>query len=131
MPNENKPDHLGIAGRLERQRGRTIRDQVIGAKITSEEQDELTAVARREGKLLSEWMRDTLLREARTGRADMAVFTEAVALRRLMSTVLRSVAIGEKLTPEAYAQIITEVRAEKHDDACELMSQYQNRAGEQ
>lgn len=61
----------------------------------------------------------------------MALFTEMVALRKLMSTVLRSVSIGEKLTPEAYAQILAEVRTGKHGDARELFSQYQNTPKEQ
>ena len=117
---------LGIASRRNRSQGRTSRDQMANARVTKAEQRELADAAKREGKALSEWAREVLLRESRLGRTDSAVFTEIVALRMLLNTVLRSVALGERMTPEAYAQVLAEVRTEKHGAAKDMLSQYQN-----
>ena len=66
-------------------------------------------------------------RRARQGTADTALLTELIALRMLMSMVLRSVALGEKLTPEAYAQILAEVRRGKHETTRDVLAQYQTK----
>ena len=109
------PD-LGIAERLRRTRGRPGRRQ---------EQDELETAAKREGKVLSEWAREVLLEAARGTRTDSAVFTELVALRMLVMMTLRPIALGDKVSPEAYEQILAEVRNGKQDAAREMLSQYQ------
>jgi hypothetical protein len=104
--------------------------KVASARVTESERDALDVAAGRQGKALSEWAREVLLREAGGAQTDTAVFTELVALRMLVSTVLRSVALGETLSAEAYAQIIAEVRAGKHEAARDLISQYQSAAKE-
>jgi hypothetical protein len=120
-----------LEARIRRSHGRGSRDCVANTRVTREEQRELEAAAAREGKALSEWGREVLLREARKGASDSAVLTELIALRMLMSTVLRTVALGERLSPEAYAQVLAEVRANKHDTARDVLSQYQTRTGGQ
>jgi hypothetical protein len=121
---------LGIADRLRRSPGRSGRVKVASARVTEREHDALDDAAGKQGKGLSEWAREVLLREARAAHTETAVFTELVALRMLVSTVLRSVALGETLSPETYAQIIAEVRAGKHEAARDLISQYQSAAKE-
>jgi hypothetical protein len=49
----------------------------------------------------------------------------------LMSTVLRSVALGERLTGDAYAQILSEVRNGKHAATRDVLDQYQKPTKEQ
>ena len=118
------PD-LGIAERLRRTRGRPGRRTVASTKVTRQEQDELETAAKREGKVLSEWAREVLLEAARGTRTDPAVFTELVALRMLVMMTLRPIALGDKVSPEAYEQILAEVRNGKQDAAREMLSQYQ------
>ena len=67
-----------------------------------------------------------MLREARTTHTDTAVFTELVALRLFLSNILRTVALGQTMTPEAYAQVLAEVRNGKHEAARDMLAQYQN-----
>ena len=71
-----------------------------------------------------------MLHAAQETPTDLPVFTEVVALRMLLNTVLRAVALGEKMTPEAYAQVLAEVRTEKHEAAKDMLSQYQQTTGE-
>ena len=126
MSADTDANDLGIADRLSRSAGRTGRNQNANARLTKKELEELKAAAKAEGKALGEWNRDVLLREARRGLSDRAVFTELVALRMLLNTVLRPVALGERMTAEAYAQVLAEVRTEKHDAAKDMLAQYQD-----
>ena len=123
------PDDLGIGDRIRRSQGRLSRVIPASTKVTRTEHQEFEAAAKREGKALSEWFRDVLLREARTGKADTAVFTELIALRLLMINVLRPLALGDTITREAYAQILAEEKASKHDAAKDVLTQYQKPEG--
>ena len=125
------PKDLGIGDRIRRSQGRSGRVIPASTKVTHSEHKELEAAAKREGKALSEWFRDVLLREARTGRTDAAVFTELIALRLLMNNVLRPIALGGTFTPEAYNQVLAEVKASKHDAAKDVLTQYGNPNGGQ
>ena len=122
---------LGLENRIRRSQGRGSRDCVANTRVTRNEQKELEAAAAAEGKALSEWGREVLLREARKGASDNALLTELIALRMLMSTVLRTVALGERLSPEAYAQVLAEVRANKHETTRDVLSQYRTQTGGQ
>lgn len=114
-----------IGARITRSVGRTGRNENANARLTEAELKDLKRAAKSEGKALGEWNRDVLLREARHGRFQMALFTEVVALRILLNNVLRELAQGKVMTDKAYAQIINEVRTSKHEAARDLLAQYQ------
>jgi hypothetical protein len=122
---------LGIANRLRRTQGRPNRTRSIGTRFTPDEELELKAAAVAKGSFVAEWAREVLLCEARTRRFDAAVITEVVALRMLVSTVLRSIALKETLTPDAFTQILSDVRSGKHDATRDVLNQYQTVAREQ
>jgi hypothetical protein len=111
------------ATRLARSAGRAGRDRMANARVTHAEQQELQDAARRCGKSLSEWSRDTLLREARRGPGD-AVFTELIATRMLLVNLIKPLALGEKVSPAWITEAMTMVRKEKHKAAREVMQQY-------
>jgi hypothetical protein len=90
----------------------------------------MEAAARREGKALSEWARDVLLREARHSSGD-AVFTELIATRMLLVNLLKPLALGEKVSPSWITEAMTMVRKEKHKAAQEVMQQYTQAAGKE
>ena len=122
---------LGITSRLRRTQGRPNRTRSIGTRFTPDEEMELKAAATARGSFVAEWAREVLLCEARTKRFDSAVITEVVALRMLVSTVLRSIALKETLTPEAFTQILSDVRSGKHDATRDVLNQYQTATREQ
>ncbi len=121
MTDEAKP--LNFAERLTRSKGRLSRNCMANARVTQAEQDELMAVAKHEGKALSEWAREVLLREARTPRAD-ALFTEIVATRMLLNLVLKPLACGQLMTAEEFSGVLANVRTTKHKAATDVMEQY-------
>lgn len=121
---------LGIADRITRSKGRSSRNRMANSRVTQDEQKELERAARAEGKALSEWAREVLLREARSAKHD-AMFTELVSMRMLLNNVLKVVATGQKITGENYQEIQAGVRAEKKRVALEIMQQYTAPAGEE
>ncbi len=119
-----------LEDRLSRSKGRPPRAHVAQARVTRPEQLELEAAARHEGKALSEWARDVLLREARRPSGD-AVFTELVATRMLLVNLLKPLVLGEKVSPAWITEAMTMVRKEKHKAAQEVMQQYTQQAGKE
>jgi hypothetical protein len=114
---------LNCEERLTRSKGRSSRNCMANARVTQAEQEELAAAAKSEGKALSEWAREVLLREARSARAD-ALFTEIVAIRMLLNLALKPLCCGEVMTPESFSAVLTNVRTTKHKAATDVMEQY-------
>lgn len=118
---EEKP--FSFEGRLSRSRGRAARDRVVSSRATADEHQELEAAAKTEGKALSEWSRDVLLREARSPRLN-ALFTEVVATRMLLNLLLKPIACGKQITEEEFSGVLTNVRTSKRKAASDVLQQY-------
>jgi hypothetical protein len=114
---------LDFGERITRSKGRRRRDCMANARVTQAEQDELAGVAKEQGKALSEWAREVLLREARRSQRD-PVFTEIVATRMLLNLVLKHIACGELMSAEMFTEVLTKVRTTKHKQALDMMEQY-------
>jgi predicted nucleic acid-binding Zn ribbon protein len=114
---------LGIAQRLNRFKSGSSRTKTVGARLCDSEEDELIAAAQREGRNISEWAREVLLREARRSKDD-ALFTEIIATRMLLVNLLKPLLMGQKVTSERLTEIMTTVRTEKRKAAQEVMQQY-------
>lgn len=114
---------LGIAKRLGRLKSGDNRTKTVGARLSEHEERELIVAADRDGKNVSEWTREVLLREARRSKDD-PLFTEVVAIRMLLNNLLGPIAAGQKLTHENFVEIMAVVRSGKHTAAREVMQQY-------
>ena len=123
MDETNGTNPIDFETRFRRSRGRGRRTFSATAKVTREEHDSHEAAAKAEGKALGEWARDALLVSARRTVAT-PVFTEVIAMRRLLNGVLRVVACGETMTPSAFNAEVQEIRTTKHKAAEEVMQQY-------
>ena len=108
--------------RLARSTGRSGRDRMANARVTAREQRELHEAARAQGKSLSEWARDVLLREAR--RSEDPLFTELIATRMLLLNLLKPLAMGQVITSEDFSRISATVRSDKRKVAQEIQQQY-------
>lgn len=117
---------LGIAERLGQRIGRPSRVRSMSIRFTRAEEQALTKLAQEEGLTVREWAREALLNHVAPKHTETAIFTEVVALRMLIMDVLRPRAAGQQLTPEAYGQILAEVRTKKHQTAIDVLAQYQN-----
>jgi hypothetical protein len=120
---------LAISDRMGRSYGRAARRMVASTKVTKQEHDEFDKAAKRLGKVLSEWAREVLLREARQSPTDQALFTELMAIRLLLNAALRPLVLHESMTREQYGQLLAEVKRTKHDIASDVLAQYQTTTG--
>lgn len=91
-------------------------------KLTEEEARLLDEIANAKGVPRSEWMRDVILRELRPTAMDDAFLAEILGVRLLLVNVLRPLAAGQKLTPEAFDKLLDEISAAKYELAGKLMS---------
>lgn len=115
--------HATLETRLARSAGRSGRDRMANARVTQAEQRELHNAARSQGKSLSEWAREVLLREARRS-ADDPLFIELIATRMILLNLLKPLAMGQQVTSEDFARISTTVRNDKRKVAQEIQQQY-------
>ena len=132
MADKEATSDLGITSRIRRSSGRGGRVFSATAKLSKDELDEAASAAQRDGKALGEWCRDVLLREARRGCTDTAIFTELMAFRLFANGVLRSLALGKTLTEKEFESLMAEARQKKHLAVTQTLAQYQpTTAGEE
>ena len=123
MKDQTRPSLLDFETRIRRSKGRAGRTVSATARVTRDEQNEMEAAAKQKGQSLSEWCREVLLAAAR-GETITPTFTEIVAIRQLLNSILRNVACGEVMTAEAFQKELQGIRSTKHKAAAEVMQQY-------
>ena len=92
----------------------------VTAKLTKEELRRVTEFARSQGLPRGEWIRDVILREMRSELASDPSLAEILGVRLLLVNVLRPLAAGQKLTPEAFDKLLDEISEAKHQLAGKL-----------
>ena len=93
----------------------------VTAKLTKEELGErFTEFARSQGLARGEWIRDVILRELRGDSANDPSLAEILGVRLLLVNVLRPLAAGQRLTPEAFDKLLDEISEAKHQLAGKL-----------
>ena len=92
-------------------------------KLTADEARLLDEVATANGAARSEWMRDVILRALRSTPASDPALAELLGVRLLLVNVLRPLAAGQKLTPEAFDKLLDEISTAKYELAGKLNSE--------
>jgi hypothetical protein len=107
-------------------RGRESRNQTLTTKVTATEYRAVEDAAGADAKTTGEWLRDLALKAiaAQDGSGtETVVLPEIVGVRLLIVNVLRSVAIGQKLTPEAFDKLLDQIGTAKHELAGKLLAE--------
>jgi hypothetical protein len=86
----------------------------VTAKLTKEERARVTNFATSQGLARGEWIRDVILREIRGESACDPSLAEILGVRLLLVNVLRPLAAGQRLTPEAFDNLLDEISEAKH-----------------
>ena len=92
----------------------------VTAKLTKNELGKVTEFARSQGLPRGEWIRDVVLRELRGDLANDPSLAEILGVRLLLVNVLRPLAAGQRLTPEAFDKLLDEISEAKHQLAGKL-----------
>ncbi len=101
-----------------------FRSRTASTKVTEVEFVELESFASRRSKNVSEWIRQTLLNEARGHRDSVTsfhLFTELVGIQLLLMNTLGPVLRGERLTAEQLDAVLRQVQSAKARKAQELL----------
>jgi hypothetical protein len=97
-----------------------FRNTTLCLKLTEQEARHLDQLAIAKGMARSEWMRDVILREMRGGPASDPSLAEILGIRLLLVNVLRPLAAGQNLAPEAFDKLLDEIGNAKHQLAAKL-----------
>jgi len=95
----------------------------VTAKLTEEERKAVTAFAQSYGLARGQWIRDVILAELRDARSNDASLAEILGVRLLLVNVLRPLAAGQKLTPEAFDKLLDDISTAKHELAGKVASE--------
>ncbi|HVR26753.1 MAG TPA: hypothetical protein VMU26_25945 [Candidatus Polarisedimenticolia bacterium] len=102
-----------------------LRTKSIGFKVSEEEYAQLEMAAQADGRTLGEWCREVILRGGSASDAERhdPALAEIVGVRLLLVNVLRPLAAGEKLAPEAFDKMLDQIGEVKHELAAKLQQQ--------
>ena len=100
-----------------------LRTKSIGFKVSEEEYAQLETAVRTSGRTLGEWCREVVLASASDAERRDPALAEIVGVRLLLVNVLRPVAAGEKLAPEAFDKMLDQISEVKHELAAKLQQQ--------
>lgn len=107
-------------------RGRESRNHTVTTKLTEVEQHAVEAAAAAEMKTTGEWLRDLALStiDENSGVGTNAVaLPEIIGVRLLLVNVLRALATGQRLTPEAFDKLLDEIGTAKYDLARKMIAE--------
>ena len=102
-----------------------LRIRTASTKLTEAEFVELECLASQCGQSVSEWVRQTLLNEARSqGDSAMSlhIFTELVGVELLLMNTLGPLLRGERVTAEQLDALLRQVQSTKARKAQELLT---------
>ena len=92
----------------------------VTVKLTKEELGRVTEFAKSQGLARGEWIRDVILKEIHKGLTNDPSLAEILGVRLLLVNVLRPLAAGQRLTPEAFDKLLDEISEAKHELADKL-----------
>jgi hypothetical protein len=122
-----------IVSEINQNQTREFRTVTASTKVTDVELAELEQAAASRGVRLGEWIRDVLLRAARSRsgipEAD-PIMTEIVALQMFLTNVFSFVACGERMSSDRYQELMRNVKTNKCRTALEVVAQYAAEKGE-
>lgn len=113
-------DDQELAVRVKERSG--FRINHVGTKLNEQELRDLESLVRKRGTSQGELIRQLILRELRQDAGNTTVsveLTETIGLRLMLANLLKPIATGQKITPEVFDAIMSEVRKTKREVAVE------------
>ena len=95
----------------------------VTVKLTQEEHRQVTEHANEVGQARSEWMRDAILRELHGASDNDPSLAEILGIRLLLVNVLRPLAAGQSIQPEAFDKLLDEIGRAKYQFAEKLAAE--------
>ena len=100
-----------------------LRIYPVTAKLTKEEREAVTKFAESHGAARGQWIRDVILAQLQSASRNNAALAEVLGIRLLLVNVLRPLASGQRLAPEAFDKLLDEIGTAKYELADKLVSE--------
>jgi hypothetical protein len=116
-----------IAEETNQNSSREFRTVTASTKVTDLELSELEHAAASRGVRLGEWVRDVLLREARSPSDAISpahLMTEIIGLQLFLTNALAPIVCGERLSAEQYEELMRNVKTTKRHAAQDVIALY-------
>ena len=113
-----------------------LRAKTVATRLSIEELEEVESAVKRDGKTLAEWLRDTVLREARQRPADPVelILAELSATRSMLLNCFlltaQAGAEGKQLLPETVLKIRDKADALKPQIARKMLQDFFSQEGQ-
>ena len=113
-----------------------LRAKTVATRLSIEELEEVESAAKRDGKTLAEWLRATVLREARQRPADPVelILAELSATRSMLLNCFlltaQAGAEGKQLLPETVLEIRDQADAQKLQKARKMLQEFWAQEGQ-
>lgn len=118
------PSILGDGIAEAAQRREVFRECSVSTRLTRKDIQNLDALAKtrgvQRGELIRKLIRDELAKDAGTSIASTEL-TEIMGIRLMLTNLFRPLATGQKLTPEAFDNMVAEVKKRKRSIAEDAM----------
>ena len=105
----------------------SFRLKTAGTKLNREETAALKRHCRNKGVTPGELIRQLILAELGRGTLSKAtddpVLSEILGVRLFLVNALRPLAVGQRLTPEAFDKLLDEIGTAKHELAAKIVSE--------
>lgn len=108
-------------------RGRERRNITLNTKLTPTEFAEIEQFCDARKIAFSEWVREVVLREARSMDSQsmlMPLLVEVQALRLILVNSLEPLLRGERMTPEQFKAMLQHVKTNKRKVAADVLASY-------
>jgi hypothetical protein len=92
-------------------------------KLTAEEARELDRAASAAGIPRSEWMRNAILRALHAAPSTDSSLAEVLGVRLLLVNILRPLAAGQRVLPEAFDKLLDEISRAKYELAAKIAAE--------
>jgi hypothetical protein len=92
-------------------------------KLTTDEARELDRAASAAGVPRSEWMRNAILRALHAAPLTDTSLAELLGVRLLLVNILRPLAAGQRVLPEAFDKILDEISRAKYELAAKIAAE--------
>lgn len=94
----------------------------VTVKLTKDELGRVTEFAKSQGLARGEWIRNVILRETGGSPTSEPALAEILGVRLLLVNVLRPLASGQFLAPEAFDKLLDEISDTKYKLAEKLVA---------
>ena len=97
-----------------------LRIYPVTTKLTKIERNAITELANKHGVARGQWIRDLILVQLKEDSSSNHTLAETLGVRLLLVNILRPLAAGQRVLPEAFDKLLDEISRAKYELAAKI-----------